>query len=156
MSVQVSTVTLSTNGIAKVACKLMPRITYTVYIERQDSDELVSAIFHVSVDDHQLMICKKLFLHTEDTIFPRLYLNGMQDLILLNPILPGATFSMTFIPSDAMYTLQNKIESLEYKIEKQQICIDTLKSKLEEMYWAPGMPGYERANISFEKHASIE
>lgn len=49
-----------------------------------------------------------------------------------------------------------KVDELLLKIDKMQIEMDRMKDMINEMYYAPGMPGFEMGKDSFEKHITDE
>ncbi len=110
---------------------------------------LESSRFRSDYTDQHIDRYRKLFLHVDQiTNEYVLMITGNKMILVTNKNFHDYSYIHCFYHKRIENVSKNEIDCLKDEIKK-------LNSVIEEMYYAPGMPGFNKTSISFRKNVAL-
>ena len=132
---------------------------YIIMISEKTEDDcfVSSSIYHMCISETSVNIIRSCY--TISPGFAGHTLGGMvqtvsKDSITLTNLRPNTYIYLSIVDQTKMEKMEQNVTRLENENKDLKVALDSLQQKVEEMYYAPGMPGYVQAESDFTQLCS--
>lgn len=154
---------LDKDGSATFAFDMKYNTVYVFTIENLNNKVGSSdnALFFVTVTEDQVMSCKKLFVdnrtrhYGDDGTYPRISLCENKTLAFYHPYRGNDSFTITVFSHHALFSMFNDMKSLQSKFDTLSSDVATLTKIVNEIYYAPEMPGFVKALTDWNSNPDL-